>query len=81
VITSVFHHETQNQKIETFPVTVIPQENIQDLNGAGDAFVGGFLAQVALGSDIAKCVEAGLYLSGDIIQRPGTSFPEPCGYE
>lgn len=60
---------------------MIDQENIMDLNGAGDAFVGGFLAQVALGNNIEKSVEAGLWLSGDIIKRSGTCFPKPCTYE
>ena len=52
-----------------------------DLNGAGDAFVGGFLAQFVLGQNTQKCIDAGLYLSGDIIKRAGTCFPTPCHYE
>ncbi len=38
-------------KFET-EVDVIDKENIMDLNGAGDAFVGGFLSQYVQGRDI-----------------------------
>ena len=47
---------------------MIDKENIMDLNGAGDAFVGGFLAQYVQGRSVQKCIDAGLYLSGDIIK-------------
>ena len=51
-----------------------------DTNGAGDAFVGGFLAQLALGQPMAKCVDAGHWAARVIIQRSGCSYPEVCEY-
>merc|ERR1712037_582316 len=35
----------EHGKLHSFPVAPIPKEEIVDTNGAGDAFVGGFLAQ------------------------------------
>ncbi|KAI8560285.1 hypothetical protein RHMOL_Rhmol04G0243200 [Rhododendron molle] len=32
-------------KIKLFPVILLPKEKLVDTNGAGDAFVGGFLSQ------------------------------------
>ncbi|KAG8457014.1 hypothetical protein KFE25_004413, partial [Diacronema lutheri] len=51
------------------------KEAIVDTNGAGDAFVGGFLSQLAQGKPIAECVTAGHYAAGVIIQRAGCTFP------
>jgi len=44
VLCSVYNHETGDLHTFTTEVDVIDKENIMDLNGAGDAFVGGFLA-------------------------------------
>ena len=35
----------EDGKVLQFPVTSLPKDKIVDTNGAGDAFVGGFLAQ------------------------------------
>merc|ERR1719453_781649 len=44
--------------VSSFPVTPLAKELLVDTNGAGDAFVGGFLAKLAIGSDLATCVNA-----------------------
>ena len=49
--------------------------------GAGDAFVGGFLAQLILGKPIAEAVRCGHYAAGVIIRRSGCSFPDTPEYE
>lgn len=59
-----------------FEVPALAKEQIVDVNGAGDAFVGGFLAQLARGKDIANCVEAGHYCSRTILQVSGTALPK-----
>lgn len=51
------------------------------MNGAGDAFVGGFLAMLVQGFGLEKCVHAGLWMSALIITRSGTTFPKTCSYE
>lgn len=55
--------------------TVNPVENIVDTTGAGDAFVGGFLAAVLLGKSVDVAVDAGHRLAAQIIQQMGTGFP------
>ena len=49
---------------------------IVDTNGAGDAFVGGFLAQLAKNKSIEDCVKCGIWAATEIIQRSGCTFPE-----
>jgi len=49
----------------------LTKEMLVDTNGAGDAFVGGFLSQLAMAKDMATCVKAGHYAAGTIIQRAG----------
>jgi len=61
-------------KAAEYPVAKISKDKIVDLNGAGDAFVGGFLSQFANGKDEATCVAAGTYAAQYIIQRAGTKL-------
>lgn len=70
-----------NGKILKFPVTLVPAEKLVDTNGAGDAFVGGFLSQLVTGKDISECVRAGHYAGGVIVQQGGCTFPDkPYGF-
>ena len=63
------------------PFFFVPtRELLVDTNGAGDAFVGGFLAQLVLEKPIAECVRAGHYAARTIIQRSGCTFPKECNY-
>ena len=51
------------------------------LAGAGDAFVGGFLAYLAKGGDLLDCVNAGHWAARQIIQVSGCKIPEgPCTF-
>ena len=61
--------------ISSFPVPLLPKEQLVDTNGAGDAFVGGFLAKLAIGCGIKDCVEAGHYAARQIIQVSGCKIP------
>lgn len=65
-----------NGKVTLHPVIAVTKEELVDTNGAGDAFVGGFLSQIALGKDVAEAVRAGNYAANVIIQRSGCTFPE-----
>ena len=70
-----------NGRIQMFPVTPVPSDKLVDTNGAGDAFVGGFLSQLVAGKDVAECVRAGHYAGGVIVQRSGCTFPDkPYGF-
>jgi adenosine kinase len=57
-----------------FDVPLVPSEEIVDTNGAGDCFVAGFLAGLALGKGIEECVRAGNYCAAVIIRTSGIKF-------
>lgn len=59
-----------------FSVELLPKEKLVDTNGAGDAFVGGFLSQLICGKDLGECCRAGNYAARIIIQRSGCTLPE-----
>ncbi|XP_076821070.1 adenosine kinase-like isoform X2 [Clavelina lepadiformis] len=67
--------------IATYPVIALEQSKIVDTNGAGDAFVGGFLAQLVQGHSVAKCVEGGHFAAHIIIQRSGCTTPGVCEFK
>ncbi len=56
------------------PVAPIAKEKILDTNGAGDSFVGGFLALTLQGAPIEKAILAGHWAAGEVIQRDGCTF-------
>ncbi|XP_030835453.1 adenosine kinase isoform X1 [Strongylocentrotus purpuratus] len=68
-------------KVTVYEVNLIKEEEIVDTNGAGDAFVGGFLAQLVQGKDIASCVECGHFAARYIIQRSGTTMENKANYK
>ncbi|XP_032358514.1 adenosine kinase isoform X1 [Etheostoma spectabile] len=67
---------TVGEKVTMFPVLDIDQNNIVDTNGAGDAFVGGFLYALVQDRDLEECIRAGHYAANVIIKRVGCTFPE-----
>eukprot|EP00629_Pelagomonadales_sp_RCC1024_P015592 CAMPEP_0119286572 /NCGR_PEP_ID=MMETSP1329-20130426/34081_1 /TAXON_ID=114041 /ORGANISM="Genus nov. species nov., Strain RCC1024" /LENGTH=362 /DNA_ID=CAMNT_0007287311 /DNA_START=47 /DNA_END=1133 /DNA_ORIENTATION=- len=62
-------------KVTTYAVPKLAKEKIVDTNGAGDAFVGGFLSRLVLGEPFDKCVAAGHFSARVIIQRSGCTVP------
>lgn len=58
-------------EVTEYPVTPLKEEDIVDVNGAGDSFVGGFVAALSKGKDIKACVEAGHYGSSVILKVSG----------
>ncbi len=69
-----------NGEATVYDVDALPKDLLVDTNGAGDAFVGGFLAMLWLKKPIAECVRAGHWAARTIIQRSGCSFPKECTY-
>jgi adenosine kinase len=63
------------ENVSIYPVDALPREKLVDTNGAGDAFVGGFLSQLVQAKDLATCVRAGHYSARVIIQRSGCTMP------
>ena len=68
-------------KVEEFPVESLSKDLLVDTNGAGDAFVGGFLSQLLQGKEMADCVKAGHWSAKYIIQQSGTQLPKECDYK
>lgn len=67
-------------KVTTYDVPAVDVKEIVDSNGAGDAFVGGFLAQLSQGKDMDECVKAGTWAAQVILKQSGCSFPAKCEY-
>ncbi|XP_036784498.1 adenosine kinase isoform X2 [Manis pentadactyla] len=63
-------------EVTAFPVLDQKQEEIVDTNGAGDAFVGGFLSQLITDKPLTECIRGGHYAASVIIRRTGCTFPE-----
>merc|ERR1712060_846134 len=69
-----------NGMITQFPVTLLPKEKLVDTNGAGDSYVGGFLAALAQGKNIEECTKAGAYAASVIVQHSGCTYPAKPDY-
>lgn len=68
-------------KVTEYAVEPLAKELLVDTNGAGDAFVGGFLSELVQGKDMESCVTAGHWSAKYIIQQPGTTIDEVCTYK
>jgi adenosine kinase len=64
-----------NGRVTQYPVLTLPKEKLVDTNGAGDSYVGGFLAGLSKGLPIAECCKAGAYSASVIVQHSGCTFP------
>lgn len=67
---------TRIWSVNQYPVLPIAKDDIVDTNGAGDAYVGGFLAGLARGMSVADCAAHGNYAASTIIRQSGCAFPE-----
>jgi len=68
-------------KVLRFPVIKLEADQLVDTNGAGDAFVGGFLSQLVVGKNMSECCRAGNYAANTIIQRSGCTYPDKPEFE
>jgi len=67
--------------ISEHPITPLAKEDIIDTNGAGDAFVGGFLAQYVLKKDIDTCLRCANYAANFMIQQSGCSLSKKPSFK
>jgi len=67
--------------VQKYPVLKLSQEQLVDTNGAGDAFVGGFLAAVVKGKNVEECCKAGTYAASVVIQHSGCTYPPVPDYK
>jgi adenosine kinase len=68
-------------KVTEYAVDPLAKELLVDTNGAGDAFVGGFLSQLMQGKEMEACVKAGHFSAKYIIQQSGTQLGKTCDYK
>ncbi|KAJ5182746.1 Adenosine kinase [Penicillium capsulatum] len=68
-----------NGEVQTkeFNVHEISKDAINDTNGAGDAFAGGFCAGIVQGKSLEDSIDMGQWLASKSIQELGPSFPSP----
>lgn len=66
--------------LQSFP-TIMKTEEIVDLNGAGDAFLGGFLSQFMKGSSLYSCCRAGNDAASIILKNVGCTFQKDLKLE
>ncbi|KAI1397039.1 Ribokinase-like protein [Hypoxylon fuscum] len=64
-------------EVKQYPVHAIDASKINDTNGAGDAFAGGFVAGLVQGKSLETAVDMGQWLARLSIQELGPSYPFP----
>jgi len=69
-----------NGTVTEYAVEPLAKELLVDTNGAGDAFVGGFLSQLINGKEMEACVNAGHWAAKFIIQTSGVQLEKACEY-
>merc|ERR1719265_951308 len=70
-----------NGHVSLHPILALPKEKLVDTNGAGDSYVGGFLAALSKGLPIDACCKAGAYAASVIVQHSGCTFPATPDYK
>jgi adenosine kinase len=71
----------QDGAVVEYAVVPLEKEKLVDTNGAGDAFVGGFLSQMVQDKGMEDAVKAGHWAAREIIQQSGTQLPATCDYK
>lgn len=64
----------KDNNVTEFPVPKLEEDKVVDTNGAGDAFVGGFLAQYIQDQSLETCIKCGIWAASEIIQRSGCTY-------
>jgi len=64
-----------NGEVTEHPILKLSAEQLVDTNGAGDAYVGGFLSGLVQDKPVAYCCQAGAYSASVIVQQSGCTFP------
>ncbi|KAK3732317.1 hypothetical protein RRG08_055901 [Elysia crispata] len=65
-----------DNKVMSFPAPTIPEGEIVDANGAGDAFVGGFLSSLMKKQTYDAAVMAGHKAAGIVLRQRGCDLPD-----
>lgn len=75
VLCSKYNYEANQLEfiLQYFPI-MVKNEEIVDLNGAGDSFLGGFIANYLRGKDLNSCSKLGNNAAGVILRNVGCTF-------
>lgn len=68
-------------KVSEYGVETLEKDLLVDTNGAGDAFVGGFLSELVQGKSTEDAVKAGHWAARYIIQQSGCTLSKDCDYK
>jgi len=68
-------------RVTEHPILALPKEKLVDTNGAGDSYVGGFLAALSKGLPVSDCCKAGAYAASIIVQHSGCTYPATPDYK
>ncbi len=71
---SIVAVSSEDSIVHVFPVTPLPQEEIVDTNGAGDAFAAGFLSSYLINGSLEEAIEGGKKAACYIIKQSGFSL-------
>ena len=66
--------EGKDVEVNEYPVAAIESSKINDTNGAGDAFAGGFCAGVVEGKSLKECIARGHWLARLSLQELGPRY-------
>ncbi|CAG2118174.1 unnamed protein product, partial [Medioppia subpectinata] len=80
-IDAVLVASTGHREVWEFPVPVVPESEIVDTIGAGDAFVGGYFAQLVRQKPVDTCVRSGVYAAQQVIRQIGCQFPPQMSFK
>lgn len=66
----------KGNEVKEYPAILVSQEEIVDSNGAGDAFVGGFLAQLVAGRNLEECIKCGQWAASISLRHIGCKMDD-----
>jgi len=66
---------SDSQQVQQFSVCSMDTCQLVDTNGAGDAFVAGYLSQLILGKTLEERIKVATYAAQEIIKQIGTQCP------
>ncbi len=73
-LVATFQPGSSEATIKEYPVAAITDSQINDTNGAGDAFAGGFCAGVVQDKSLEECIKMGHWLARLSLQELGPSY-------
>jgi len=68
---------SDSEEVKVYPVHALPEDQIVDTNGAGDAFAGGFMGAYVAGKTVEEAVEVGHKLGAMCVGQVGPQLKWP----